>query len=60
MVWGLVTTVAQGDLRKKADVDSRDELGRMVMAVNEMIDNLRKTVGGISAAAANVATGARR
>jgi methyl-accepting chemotaxis protein len=53
----LVTTVAEGDLRKKADVSSRDELGRMVSAVNDMIDNLRKTVGGIAAAAANVASG---
>jgi methyl-accepting chemotaxis protein len=53
----LVATVAQGDLRKKADVTSRDELGQMVGAVNEMIDNLRKTVGGIGAAAANVASG---
>lgn len=54
---GLVSTVAQGDLRKKADVTSRDELGQMVGAVNEMIDNLRKTVGGIASAAANVASG---
>jgi methyl-accepting chemotaxis protein len=53
----LVATVAEGDLRKKADVTSRDELGQMVATVNEMIDNLRKTVGGISAAAANVASG---
>jgi methyl-accepting chemotaxis protein len=53
----LVTTVAQGDLRKKADVTSRDELGQMVSAVNDMIDNLRKTAGGISAASANVSSG---
>ena len=53
----LVTSVAHGDLRKKADVTSRDELGQMVEALNDMIDNLRKTVGGISAAAENVASG---
>jgi len=53
----LVTTVSGGDLRKKADVTSRDELGQMVAAVNEMIDNLRRTVGGIATAAGNVASG---
>jgi len=53
----LLTAVADGDLRNKADVTSRDELGRMVVALNEMIDNLRKTVGGIVAAATNVASG---
>ena len=53
----LITTVAEGDLRKKADITSRDELGKMVAAVNDMIDNLRKTVGGITAASANVASG---
>jgi len=56
----LVTAVAQGDLRKKADVTSRDELGQMVGTVNEMIDNLRKTVGGIAAAAGNVASGSEQ
>jgi methyl-accepting chemotaxis protein len=56
----LVASVAEGDLRKKADVTSRDELGQMVAAVNEMIDNLRKTVGGITAAAANVASGSEQ
>jgi len=53
----LVATVAQGDLRNKADVTSRDELGQMVAAINNMIDNLRKTVGGIAAAVGNVANG---
>ena len=53
----LVASVAQGDLRHKTEVISHDELGQMVAAVNEMIDNLRKTVGGIAAAASNVASG---
>ncbi len=53
----LLTAVASGDLRNKADITSRDELGQMVAAVNVMIDNLRKTVGRISAAASSVATG---
>jgi methyl-accepting chemotaxis protein len=53
----LVATVAEGDLRRKADVSSRDELGRMVTAVNEMIDNLRKTAAAIASATGNVANG---
>jgi methyl-accepting chemotaxis protein len=53
----LVATVAEGDLRRKADVTSRDELGRMVTAVNEMIDNLRKTAAAIASATGNVANG---
>jgi methyl-accepting chemotaxis protein len=54
---GMVSTVAAGDLRMKADVTSRDELGQMVTALNQMVDNLRKTVGDISAASSNVAGG---
>ena len=53
----LVTAVAGGDLRRKADVVSRDELGQMIANVNRMIDNVRKTVAGIAAAAANVSGG---
>ncbi|MFN7996741.1 MAG: methyl-accepting chemotaxis protein [Bryobacteraceae bacterium] len=56
----LIMTIAQGDLRRKADICSRDELGQMVGALNTMIDNLRKTVGAISTAAANVATGSEQ
>ncbi len=56
-VSGLVNHVAEGDLRKKADVDSTDELGRMIKAVNGMIDNLRSTVSEVTAAAGNVASG---
>jgi methyl-accepting chemotaxis protein len=56
-VSGLVTTVADGDLRRKVDVTSRDELGQMTTAINNMVDNLRRTVGSIIAASANVATG---
>jgi len=56
----LVKTVAEGDLRKKADVQSRDELGHMTEAVNEMIDNLRRTVSSIVSAASNVASGSEQ
>ena len=53
----LVRAVAEGDLRKKADVVAKDELGQMVAAVNDMIDNLRRTVDGLATAAGNVASG---
>ncbi len=53
----VVATVAQGDLRKKAEVTSKDELGQMTVAINGMIDNLRQTASGIAAAAANVSSG---
>jgi methyl-accepting chemotaxis protein len=54
---GLVEEVAQGDLRRSIDVDSKDEVGRMLAALNSMVCNLRKTVGEVTAASANVASG---
>ena len=53
----IVATVAQGDLRNKADVTSQDELGQMTVAINGMIDSLRKTAAGITAASTNVSSG---
>jgi methyl-accepting chemotaxis protein len=40
----LVDTIAQGDLTEKAKVDSGDEVGQMVAAMNGMVDNLEKTM----------------
>ncbi len=36
----LVNHVAEGDLSQKADVNSRDELGQMLTAMNGMVENL--------------------
>ncbi len=36
----LIGRVAQGDLTTKVDVDSKDELGLMIAAMNRMVDNL--------------------
>jgi len=36
----VVSTVAEGDLSRKADVRSTDELGHMMSAMNRMVDNL--------------------
>jgi methyl-accepting chemotaxis protein len=56
---GVLTRVAEGDLRKTADVKSSDELGEMLRCLNGMIENLRKTVSQVSAAAGNVASGSQ-
>jgi methyl-accepting chemotaxis protein len=36
----LIGRVAQGDLTSKVEVDSKDELGQMIAAMNRMVDNL--------------------
>lgn len=51
------TQVSQGDLSFKVDYDSRDEIGALVRALNQMIDNLRGVVGEVLTAANNVASG---
>ena len=37
-----VTAVAKGDLTKRIDLDSRDEIGAMSVQINSFVDNLRK------------------
>ncbi len=39
----LVGKVATGDLTHKADLNSRDELGKMIAAINGMVENLQKS-----------------
>ena len=41
----LVGKVATGDLTHKGDVQSRDELGGMIAAINGMVENLQKSAG---------------
>lgn len=55
----LVEKVAHGDLRDTVEVNSRDELGQMMEALNSMVQSLRTTVTDISAAADNVASGSQ-
>ena len=43
MAVDLVRKVAAGDLSQKAELDSRDELGQMMAAMNGMVDNLQKS-----------------
>ncbi|SPE29290.1 Methyl-accepting chemotaxis sensory transducer [Candidatus Sulfopaludibacter sp. SbA3] len=40
---GLVDRVAVGDLSRRVEATSRDELGRMLAAMNGMVDNLKST-----------------
>ena len=39
----LIGAVAAGDLTRKAEVGSRDELGQMIEAMNGMVENLQKS-----------------
>ena len=53
----LVAAVADGDLRNKVDVTSKDEVGQMLTGINHMVENLRNTVASVTASSANVASG---
>lgn len=53
----LVGAVAEGDLRKKVDVTSKDEVGQMLTAINQMVENLRNTVASVTASSTNVTSG---
>jgi methyl-accepting chemotaxis protein len=53
----LMGHVAEGDLTRKADVTSRDEIGQMMEALRRMLENLGSTIHQVSAAASNVASG---
>jgi methyl-accepting chemotaxis protein len=56
----LVETIASGNLTEKASVNSSDEVGQMVAAMNGMVDNLEKTVREVATASNNVATGSEQ
>ena len=50
----LLGKVADGDLSETSDMDTKDEIGTLSNSVNQMILNLRQTVGGILASAETV------
>lgn len=52
-----VNRISDGDLTHTVDATSKDELGLMLLAVNKMLTNLRRTVSEVASAAGNVATG---
>lgn len=54
----LAKAVSDGDLTQTVEVKNKDEIGRTLDALNEMVVNLRRVVGEVSTAADNVASGA--
>jgi methyl-accepting chemotaxis protein len=51
--------VAAGDLTQKIDLDQKDEIGQLAMALNEMVAKLSSIVGEVMAASDNVASGSQ-
>ncbi|MDD2898923.1 MAG: MCP four helix bundle domain-containing protein [Desulfuromonadaceae bacterium] len=51
--------VASGDLTQKIDLDQKDEIGQLALALNEMVAKLSSIVGEVTAAADNVASGSQ-
>ncbi|SDE51664.1 methyl-accepting chemotaxis protein [Paenibacillus sp. UNCCL117] len=52
---GIVSQVANGDLRQKMERDTKDEVGQLSESLNRMIDSLRGLIGGISASSQSLA-----
>ncbi|NGZ77373.1 methyl-accepting chemotaxis protein [Saccharibacillus alkalitolerans] len=51
----ILKEIADGDLRKKSDYESKDEVGELSLSVNKMVDKLSVLIGGIQDSAQNVA-----
>jgi methyl-accepting chemotaxis protein len=56
----LVGKVANGDLRETMDINTKDEIGQLAKSVNDMVLNLKTTVGGILTSAESVAAAAEQ
>jgi methyl-accepting chemotaxis protein len=56
----LVEHVSRGDLRNTLEMDRKDEIGHLADSINNMVLNLRRTVGHILASAENVAAAAQQ
>ena len=52
--------ISGGDLRTRPVVTSRDEVGRMILALGDMAANLEKVVGNVIGAAQNVSSGSQQ
>ncbi|MNH90664.1 Methyl-accepting chemotaxis protein McpB [compost metagenome] len=59
-VMRLVGRVANGDLSETSDIDTKDEIGQLAKSVNEMVLNLRQTVGGILDSAESVSAASQQ
>ncbi|QJD85518.1 methyl-accepting chemotaxis protein [Cohnella herbarum] len=56
----LVGKVATGDLSETSDIDTKDEVGVLAASVNDMVFNLRSTVGGILVSAESVSAASQQ
>jgi methyl-accepting chemotaxis protein len=56
---GLARAVADGDLTQTADTRSSDEIGDLILALNDMVERLRSIVGDVSGAVSNVSAGSQ-
>lgn len=56
----LVGKVAQGDLSETSDINSKDEVGVLASSVNDMVLNLRQTVGEILVSAETVSAASQQ
>jgi len=56
----LVKQVAQGDLTVSVQAKSKDEIGQMLQALNDMVENVRNVVGEVTQASTNVASGSQQ
>ncbi|CCQ97167.1 Methyl-accepting chemotaxis protein signaling domain protein [[Clostridium] ultunense Esp] len=55
-VVGLVSKVAEGDLRETVDIRTKDEIGQLAQSMNNMVLSLREIVGKILASAESVSS----
>jgi methyl-accepting chemotaxis protein len=53
----LASRVAEGDLTRTVTVEKHDEIGAMIGALNEMVENLRQVATEVSEASLKVASG---
>jgi methyl-accepting chemotaxis protein len=51
--------VAAGDLTQKVDLDQKDEIGQLALALNQMVEKLSSIVSEVMTASDNVASGSQ-
>jgi methyl-accepting chemotaxis protein len=51
-----IKAVAEGDLTVSIDVSSRDEIGEMMVLLQNMVDKLKEVIGFVSVSTANIAS----
>jgi methyl-accepting chemotaxis protein len=55
-----VGKIANGDLREKISIRSKDEVGRLAASVNDMVDRFRKLISGIIETSESVAAASQQ